>query len=195
MMNYIRYSSFLLVTMLLLSACRTAHSAAKEESTTQTAETAQSSVASESSFASLFSALSLRADSIVVWMLPSEADSAATLEEDSCFAPADTSLCSDSSGFTARSSGQSRPKRNTQQVAKILISGLNMNSVQNEQKVSSSLARDTISTRESRDSSLSEKEESKPPNNNLWSLIFAFLLIAGIVFFAIMGVRSVFKIK
>lgn len=175
--------------MLLLSACRTAHTAAKEESATQTAETSQSSVASESSFASLLSALSLRADSIVMWMLPSESDSAATYdEEDSSYAPADTNLSAGGSGFTARSSG--KPARNTPRVAKILIGGLQMNAVQSEEKATSSLARDSLSARESNSSSSSEKEESKPPSTHARAYICIGILLALLGFAAYTYIRK-----
>lgn len=188
-MNHIRSSSTLLVTMLLLSACRTAHKVAKEEAATHTSETSQSSVAFNSSFANLFSALSLRADSIVLWMLPSETEAASTsYEEDSSVAPVDTNLCLPTSGSTAHSK-KPRHRTSTPKVAKVLISGLNVSSVQTEEKVTSSLARDSLSARESGQSSMTEKEESKPPNN-IGNLIFAFLLIAGIGFIA-----SVFKSK
>lgn len=189
-------SSFflLIVAMLLVSACRTAHSVAKEESATQTCDTSHTSVVAESSFASLFSGLSLRADSIVMWMRHSDADGATTfVEEDSCIAPDDTVFSASQSGCTAQSSASA--KRNTPQVSKILISGLHLESVRNEQKATSAMARDSLSAGESHVSSLSESEESEPPNNNVWSLIFAFLLIGGIAVFAFLGLRSVLRIK
>lgn len=188
---------FLLVlTMLLMSACRTAHSVAKEESATHTGDTCHTSVASESSFASLFSALSLRADSIVMWMYPSETGATATLlSEDSCIASADTSFCDSLSGSTAQY--PALPKRRSPSVAKILIGGLHVESVKGQQMEHTALARDSLAARESHDSSLSSSEESKPPN--MWKLLslsfIVFMLLGLIITFAVIGIRNAFKIK
>lgn len=200
MMYHIRSTVILLsLTMLLFSACRTAHSAAKEESETLSAETSQSSVSEDSSFASFFRSLSLRADSIVLWLQDSEAVQADTFSEEGIQATsADSSFCSSDSGFTAQSPKsplpRARPSAKGRTLAKVLIGGVHLESQAAEEKVTSSHARDSLSARESRDSSLSESEESKPPNN-MGSILFAILLIGGIAIFAFLGIKSVFKIK
>lgn len=203
-MKYSIRSSFILLflTMLLFSACRTAHSAAKEESATQTTETSQSSVASKSSFASLFSALSLRADSIVLWLQDGETVPTATSSEESGqFLSGYPNYCSPDSGFTAQSPNSplpsARPSLRGRTIGKVLIGGVKLESTSSAQNNRAILARDSISTRENKDTAMAESEESKPPN--LWhllikyALIYAFLGLA--ITFMILAVRSAFKIK
>lgn len=202
-MYHIRSTFILLfMTMLLFSACRTAHSAAKEESATQTTETSQSSVASESSFASLFSALSLRADSIVLWLQDGETVPTATSSEESGqFLSGYPNYCSPDSGFTAQSPNSplpsARPSSRGRTIGKVLIGGVHLESQAAEQKATSTLARDSLSARESRDSSLSESDETKPPN--LWNLVLQYALIYTIlglvITFGILALRRALKIK
>ena len=230
MMYHIRSTFILLfMTMLLFSACRTAHSAAKEESETHAAETSQSSVSEDSSFASLFRSLSLRADSIVLWLQDSETVPTATFPEEGIQTlSADSNLCSSDSGFTAQStnstspsarpssrgrtmdkvsasreqsgacsgSAEAQPKLGNR-VAKVLIGGVHLESQAAEQKATSTHARDSLSARESRDSSLSESDETKPPN--LWNLVLQYALIYTIlglvITFGILALRRALKIK
>lgn len=203
MMYHIRSTFILLfMTMLLFSACRTAHSAAKEESETHAAETSQSSVSEDSSFASLFRSLSLRADSIVLWLQDSESVPTATFpEDDRQYLSLDPKICSSDSGFTAQStnstSPSARPSSRGRTIGKVLIGGVHLESQAAEQKATSTLARDSLSARESRDSSLSESDETKPPN--LWNLVLQYALIYTIlglvITFGILALRRALKIK
>ena len=203
-MKYHIRSSFILLflTMLLFSACRTAHSAAKEESATQTTETIQSSVASGTSFASLFRELSLRADSIVLWLQDGETVPTATpSEEFGQFLSDNQIYCSSDSGFTAQSPNSplpsARPSQRGRTIGKVLIGGIQLESKSSSQNNRAILARDSLSARESRDSSLSESEESKPPN--LWGLVityfFIFMFLGLLITFMVFALRSAFKIK
>lgn len=203
MKYHIRSTVILLfLTMLIFSACRTAHSAAKEESETLSAETSQSSVSEDSSFASFFRSLSLRADSIVLWLQDSESVPTATFPEEGIQTlSADSNLCSSDSGFTAQSPNsplpRARPSTKGRTLAKVLIGGVHLESQSAEEKVTSSHARDSLSAREARDFSLSESEESKPPN--LWGMVLSFGLFYAIVGLAItymiLAIRRAFKIK
>ncbi len=203
-MKVIHHFLVLLFATMLLSACRTAHKATKEVTATQTAETSQSSVADQTSFAALLSSLSLRADSIVLWLQDGETVQAATCsEEDRQRMPADSSIRSqlnaatvqfvDSPIPTARPSARGRSGN----VSKILISGVHLDSKTEGKKVTAYHARDSLSARESQDTSLSEKEEEKPPN--LWNLVLQFALIYTIlgllITFGIIALRRAFKLK
>ena len=180
-----------LLTMLLVSACRTARSVAKEEQATQAAEVTQSSVAYDSSYARLFHALSLRADSIVLWMQPSVDGRAATVAEegqcheyDSCFGSVGIGRTEQS--FATQKSGS------TPQVAKVVIAGLQLESVAKEQKQSASLARDSLSVRESHQSFLSESMEEEPPNLRVRVYIVLFMLVAAIIAVAVLYIKRKF---
>lgn len=195
----------LLFLTMLMSACRTAHKATKEVTATQTAESSQSSVAEQASFAALLSSLSLRADSIVLWLQDGETVQAASFsEEDRQRLPADSSLRSQLNAATVQfvdspipSARPSARGRTFGKVSKVVISGVHLDSKTEGKTVTAYHARDSLTAKESKDTSLSEKEEEKPPN--LWNLVLQFALIYTIlglvITFGIIALRRAFKIK
>lgn len=192
----------LCVTMLCFSACRTANTSAKEESATLSTETTQSSVASDFSFASLMRSLSLRADSIVLWLWDGETVPMATLSEDCRQSlSADSNFCS-YDGFSTIQCVDSpltcaRPSMRGRTVGKVLIGGVKVDSRSSLKSNRAILARDSLASRENSDISLSERKESKSPD--LWryvsELFFAYMLIGLMITFIILAVSSAFKVK
>ena len=181
-----------LLTMLLVSACRAARSAAIEEQATHAASATQSSVTYDSSLASLFRALSLRADSIVLWMQPGIVDGrATTVAEEEKQSGYDQYICTDDKGSTAQLSAAQRMCR-APKVGKVVIAGIQLQSVANKQKQTSSHARDSLSARESHQSSLSESVEEEPPNAHARVYIMIFILLAAIIAAAALYIKKKF---
>lgn len=153
----------LLVITLLVSACRTAHSTEKASSETLSFSHAQSRVSEDTSFSSLFRALSLRADSIVLWLEGGETVPPAFCSEDFMPAPTDSIPCSSGSGSTAQSQGRpsvsTRPSSKGRALTKVLIGGLHMESQTEQQQATAFHARDSLMDRAARDASLSESDE------------------------------------
>lgn len=188
----------LVITMLLCSACRSAHSMTKEKSTTQTSDSCRTSVAVESSFASIFHQLSLQADSIVLWFQDSDIVPAPDYNEDICSAYGDTVFTLPEVSCTAHRFSNvkpcAQPSLSVRTPSKVLIAGLQMKSQSTGQHQSNSLTSDSLSAREAHESSLAESQESKPPNS-YWSLIFISILAIFIVLFAMIVLLQVRKHK
>ena len=201
MKYYVNLSFIILcITMLCFSSCRTANTSAKEESATLSTETTQSSVASDFSFASLMRSLSLRADSIVLWLWDGETVPMATLSEDCRQSlSADSNFCSYDGFSTIQCVDNpltcARPSVRGRTVGKVLIGGVRMDSHSAQESSHAVLARDSLSAREVCEVSHSESKESKPPN--LWKLtvelFLAYMLIGLLITFIVLAVRSAFK--
>lgn len=168
---------------MLLSACRTAHKATKEVTVTQTCETSRTSVSVDSSFCSLLGALSLRADSIVLWLEPGETGSHSTTASEERYARlremAYRSMNSDSTAqFIDSTIPYAKPSNgNGRKVSRLLIKGLQVEKKELRQKAAVSFSKDTLDLITARDSVMTSSEQRRPKGNVALGYIIECILI------------------
>lgn len=149
------YLLFLSVAMFLfLSACRSAHSVSKVAEAAQMTEHIQSSAASETTLTNFISAISLQADSLIMFVLP----------ELSCRKPVFQGLTdstnveqSDNSGLIQKNDDCITAKP----INAIKLYGLNLNSSTAGESKSSLLTKDSVSSKTKQNVTTEEKENSE----------------------------------
>lgn len=168
------YMFFLsLATLLFLSACKSAHSVSKVAESAQTTETSLTSAVTSTSLTDFISAISLQADSIVMWV-QSEPSSRTPVFQD---LPDSTH---DAKGtFKSNNSGlqSTKPSRNANVPDNSLVGlpsaaaplngikvyGLHLNSSTVAENKCSLQTEDSVSSTSKQDLHFEEKEKSKPP--------------------------------
>ena len=168
------YMFFLsLATLLFLSACKSAHSVCKVAESAQTTELVQSSAVTTTTLTDFISAISLQADSIVMWV-QSEPSSRTPVFQDL----PDSTL--DAKGtFKSNNSGlqSTKPSRNANVPDNSLVGlpsvaaplngikvyGLHLNSSTVAENKCSLQTEDSVSSASKQVLFFEEKEKSKPP--------------------------------
>lgn len=176
---------FSVAALLFLSACKSAHSVCKEVESAQQIETSQSSAVTATALTDFISAISLQADSIVMWVQPDLPSRTPVLQDLSDSTQFDKS---DNSGLT---SPKSNRKANSPHNA-IKVYGLHLNSSTAGESKCSLQTEDSASSTEKRDFTCEEKEKSKPPAC-AYASYFIYGAIATAVAIAIALIRRKMK--
>lgn len=168
------YMFFLSVaTLLFLSACKSAHSVSKVAESAQTTETSLTSAVTTTTLTDFISAISLQADSIVMWV-QSEPSSRTPVFQDLPDSTHDAkgSFKSNNSGLQmAKSSRNAKVPDNSlvglpsaaAPLNGIKVYGLHLNSSTVAENKCSLQTEDSVSSASKQDLHFEEKEKSKPP--------------------------------
>lgn len=168
------YMFFLsLATLVFLSACKSAHSVCKVAESAQTTEQVQSSAVTTTTLTDFISAISLQADSIVMWV-QSEPSSRTPVFQDlpDSTLDANGSFKSNNSGLNSTKSSRNANVPDNSLVGLpsaaaplngIKVYGLHLNSSTVAENKCSLQTEDSVSSASKQDLHFEEKEKSKPP--------------------------------
>lgn len=180
---FIVYTSTICLFMMLMSACRTVREAAIEERSAQTTQQAMSSADFSSSHDRFFNALSVYADSIIVWMLPGIVTGETGLTIPTTSTEQTAEAYTDSMGsIPATLPGTSASPR----IGKIKIGGLRFESAASGEHKASHQSADSISHFSSRDSEKCESTKSTPKRGgiaNVFALVGVLCSLGAALFF------------
>ena len=136
--------------LLFLYACKSAHSVSKVEESAQTTEQVQSSAVTSSTLTDFISAISLQADSIIMWVLPD------TSSRTPVFQLLPDSTLDGKLGKSIPSYSGTLPNN------AIKVYGLHVNAASKGQQTTAVQKADSLSSTVKSNSSFEEREESKP---------------------------------
>lgn len=188
--------------LLFLSACKSAHSVSKVAESAQTTETSLTSAVTSTTLSDFISAISLQADSIVMWAqsVPSSRTPVFRDLPDSTLSP-DGSFKSNNSGLhTPKPSCNANVPDNSHvgllsaaaPLNGIKVYGLHLNSSSVAESRCSLQTEDSVSSASKQDLSFEEKEKSKPPACAR-AQCFIYGAIATAVAIAIVLIRRMMK--
>lgn len=159
-----KHAVFLFVfSMAMLSACRTTREMSNEERSVHTSETSLTSTDSSFSFERFLSALSMDADSIVMWFAPIHCES--------------TPMENDSSSAVPLRSSASSPL-----IGKVKMAGVHIDSQKSVERAATRQSSDSVRSHSSADEQFSEQLVKSPRTPSFLELLAAVgiaALIAG----------------
>lgn len=160
-----KHAVFLFVfSMAMLSACRTTREMSNEERSVHTSETSLTSTDSSFSFERFLSALSMDADSIVMWFAPIHCES--------------TPMENDSSSAVPLRSSASSPL-----IGKVKMAGVHIDSQKSVERAATRQSSDSVRSHSSADEQFSEQLVKSPRTPSFLELLAAVgiaALIAGV---------------
>ena len=144
--------------LLFLSACKSAHSISKVEESAQTTEQVQSSAVTSSTLTDFISAISLQADSIIMWVQPETSSRTPVfqiLPDSTLDGKLGTPMPTDMVKSISHGSG-ALPNN------AIKVYGLHVNAASKGQQTTAVQKADSLSSTAKTTSAIEEREESKP---------------------------------
>ena len=180
------YIVFFFLFLALLSACRASRSVDRAMSATLSADTRHSRVADVCSLSHRLSGMSLRADSIVIWMM------AETMSEDLGLSLPSISKGDSTAPWDSGAVAIDGKKKNgavakgKPALTKVIVSGVRIDASSQEKKISSSSVRDSSSSLVNND--VKSSEETTVVSSHACARIYIILGI--IIAFGVLYIRK-----